>query len=154
MTQVSLEPMNDAQCEAFLEACLAPYIADRAEADFVSLAEAEQFARGQHARILPQGRLTVGHRFLRIMAGAEPVGGIWIYTDPQRREAFLYNIMIEPDRRRQGFATAALTAAEELLRSEGCRVLGLNVFATNAAALALYHRLGFRTASSYLNKQL
>jgi len=51
---------------------------------------------------------------------------------------------------REQFAGNA--TAESIARDAGCATLGLNVFADNPGAMALYHILGFQTVSRHLNK--
>ena len=62
--------------------------------------------------------------------------------------------MIAPQHRRQGHAAGALRQAQQLLKERGCLVLGLNVYAHNPDARALYVKLGFAATSSYMNKVL
>ena len=155
MPDVAFEHMTDAEFRDFMELILPPYAAERAVADHMPLDAAERFAREQHDRLLPNGHETAGHRFLRIVAEGTPaVGGLWLWIDDASEQAFLYNITIFAPYRHQGFASAALSLVERLCRDSGCRALGLNVFASNEAALALYRKVGFRSVASYWNKAL
>jgi ribosomal protein S18 acetylase RimI-like enzyme len=110
--------------------------------------------RAQHAALLPDGPRTPGHRFFRIVStgSGETVGHVWLHVDAGAAKAFVYDITIEPAHRRRRFATGALTWVESIARDAGCATLGLNVFADNPGAMALYHILGFQTVSSHLNK--
>ena len=154
--RVILEPMTEAQFIGFMEATFPSYVAERAAADHVSLEMAEQYARAQLARLLPDSRRTVGHRFLRVLSRdtGDGVGDVWFWIDDENRQGFLYSVVIRLEQRRRGFASAALTVVEEMVRAAGCISLGLNVFATNDAAIALYRKLGFCAVSSYWNKPL
>jgi ribosomal protein S18 acetylase RimI-like enzyme len=154
--RVTLEPMTQAHFADFMEAVLPPYVVERAAADHVGLRTAEQYARRQHARLLPDGHLTAGHRFVRVLAtdSGQVVGGVWFWIDDENKQAFLYYISILPEHRRRGFASSALIAVEETVRAAGCVSFGLNVFSSNDGAIALYRKLGFRTVSSYWNKPL
>ncbi len=156
MSQVRLEPMTAEQFAEFLEVILPPYIAARSVADHVSLAEAERFARDQHAKLLPAGQFTPGHHFHSIMmAGSDqPVGGVWFHINAEKGQAFLYNITVFPKWCRRGYATAALSLVEAAVRSIGCTVLALNVFAENTAAAELYLKAGYNRVSSHMNKRL
>jgi ribosomal protein S18 acetylase RimI-like enzyme len=156
MSRVTLEPMNQAQFVGFMEAVFPSYVAERAAADHVSLEMAEQYARVQLARLLPDGHLTVGHRFLRVLStdSGQGVGDVWFWIDSENKQAFLYYIAVLPEHRRRGFASAALVAIEEMVRAAGCISLGLNVFSSNHGAIALYRRLGFCTVASYWTKPL
>jgi ribosomal protein S18 acetylase RimI-like enzyme len=148
--------MNQAQFTGFMAAVLPSYVAERAAADHVSLEMAERSARTQLARLLPDGHLTVGHRFLRVLStdSGHGVGDVWFWIDSENKQAFLYYIAIVPEHRRRGFASAALTAIEEMVRAAGCISFGLNVFSSNHSAIALYRTLGFCIVASYWNKPL
>jgi ribosomal protein S18 acetylase RimI-like enzyme len=148
--------MTQAQYTDFMGAIFPVYVAERAAADHVSLLVAEQYVRRQHTRLLPEGHLTVGHRFVRVLSteSGQAVGGVWFSIDDENKQAFLYYITIASEHRRRGFAGSALIAVEEAVRAVGCISFGLNVFSSNDGAIALYRKLGFRTVSSYLNKQL
>jgi ribosomal protein S18 acetylase RimI-like enzyme len=156
MRTTTLDPMSESEFGQFMALILSTYIAERATADRISHAEAECFARDQHSRLLPNGQRTEGHHFLRIaaMSSREWRGGLWVHTDAASRCAFLYNITVFPEFRRQGFAREALQLLQDWVRPLGCATLALNVFATNAAAMSLYRSSGFRVVSSYMNKAL
>ena len=156
MSQVRLEPMTVAEFAEFMEVILPPYIAARSVADHISLAEAERFARDQHLRLLPAGQCTPGHNFHSIVAidTDEAVGGVWFHIDAEKGQAFLYNITVFPEWYRRGYATAALSLVEAAVRSIGCSVLALNVFAENTAAAELYLKAGYNRVSSHMNKRL
>lgn len=155
MPTVKLEAMDAGDFAAFVERLIPPYAAERAAADHISLEAATAFARKQTAEILGAGHLTPGHLLFNIENGEqERVGDLWVKFDADAQEAFVYEINIYPAFRRQGLASAALNTVQALLKEQGCRVLGLNVFAPNHGAQALYARLGFAAQSSYMNKLL
>jgi ribosomal-protein-alanine N-acetyltransferase len=54
------------------------------------------------------------------------------------------NVAVDPDRRRQGIATSMLERLFELTADEGQRGYTLEVRVSNAEAIRLYERLGFR----------
>ena len=68
MARVTLESMTQAHYTDFMEALFPPYAAERAAADHVSVRVAAQYARLQRARLLPDGHLTAGHRFVRVLS--------------------------------------------------------------------------------------
>ena len=53
-----------------------------------------------------------------------------------------------PAQRRRGVATALTHAAEAHARERGCRILTLTVSVDNAAAQALYRKLGYRDSGA------
>ena len=56
----------------------------------------------------------------------------------------MMNIAVHPDFRRRGIAEALVAALEEQLRQRGSKMLLLEVRHSNAPAIALYEKLGFR----------
>jgi ribosomal protein S18 acetylase RimI-like enzyme len=151
---IQLQAMSEAAYGAFMQAHFKPYAADRMQADFLTQEQADAFVRRQTADTLPQGRATPGHHFYDIIAEEGRAGSLWLRHAPGEREAFVFDIVIEPRLRRRGYAGAALREAQRQLREAGCEVLGLNVFAHNPGAQALYAKLGFKVASSYMNVRL
>ncbi len=152
---VELRPIAASEFAAFMEATRPSYARARAVGDHVSLEEAEAAARGQHAQILPRGFDTPGHEFLRIHSGdGTAVGRLWFLADTAACEAYLYDISIDEAQRRKGYASAAIGLVEARARAAGCTRIGLNVFEPNAGAQALYRKLGYETATRFMNKPL
>lgn len=59
---------------------------------------------------------------------------------------YISNLAVAPEVRRQGTASALLTAACAAAARSGCRTAVLEVRVSNAAAQALYEKHGFRRA--------
>ncbi len=59
------------------------------------------------------------------------------------------NIFTHPNHRGRGYAQAATSAVVTALREAGIATIGLNVEHDNAAAIAAYERIGFRTRFHY-----
>jgi aminoglycoside 6'-N-acetyltransferase I len=68
--------------------------------------------------------------------------------------AWVHDIFVRPEHRRQGVATALMAAAESFAGSHGARELRLGVIDRNADARAMYRRLGFRDYLRILTKPL
>ena len=62
---------------------------------------------------------------------------------PDESEAELETLVVDARHRRQGLGSALLAACRTWAASQGALALRLEVRASNAAALALYHRHGF-----------
>lgn len=68
--------------------------------------------------------------------------------------AWIHDIFVRPERRRQGVATALMAAAESFARSRGAKELRLGVIDRNIHARELYRGLGFRDYTRVLTKPL
>jgi ribosomal protein S18 acetylase RimI-like enzyme len=74
------------------------------------------------------------------------VGWLWVKCPFQGLPpsvAFLEQILVKPEVRRHGYATAMLAALEEVLAASGWSELRLNVYDTNEAGRCLYERAGY-----------
>jgi shikimate dehydrogenase len=71
-----------------------------------------------------------------------------------RRYAFIESLVVRAAWRRQGIGTRLIAAAEAWAREHGVREVELTVWEFNQAALALYERLGYTTATRRLRKTL
>ena len=153
---VRLERIAESELDDFLDTIRPHYTAERALADHIPHAEAEQFVRRQFDDALPKGIETIGHHFFRIVDAvtAVDVGIAWLRLNKATREAYLNNVTVSPEHRRKGYASAALQAIVELARAEGCTVLALNVFAPNEAAQRLYRKFGLEVVSMHMNMSL
>ncbi len=80
-----------------------------------------------------------------------PVAGLWMGTaiDQVRgdRYSHVFLLYVEPEHRRRGLARKLMAAAEAWAAKRGDRQIGLQVFAVNRGAIALYEALGFGTVS-------
>ena len=109
---------------------------------------------------LPQGRDTAGHHLVVAENEAgDVVGDAWVGPDPQDTtgtadSAWLYDINVFEPFRRNGYGSAILAAAEELVAGEGRTRIGLNVVGDNDAAIGLYRRNGYHVSSLQLDKPL
>lgn len=81
------------------------------------------------------------------------LGGIWIEMGPvndgplaHERAAIIEHVLVRPEHRRQGIATALVTKAVELARESGCSHMRCNSSWDNSAEIALYKRCGFALA--------
>jgi GNAT superfamily N-acetyltransferase len=63
--------------------------------------------------------------------------------------AFVYDVAVEESERRKGYGAAIMNAGARWSRDHGHPALGLNVFAHNPSARALYDRLGYQVTQDY-----
>lgn len=70
------------------------------------------------------------------------------------RSAFVFDIEVKAEFRRQGYATAALLELERFVRDLGLTGIALHVFRHNVAARRLYRKLGYDVTGLNMLKQL
>lgn len=82
------------------------------------------------------------HIFLAAVCSGEVLGyiGLMFVLD----EGYISNVAVAPEKRRSGVANTLLTALEERGREKGLSFLTLEVRVSNAPAIALYEKHGFR----------
>jgi ribosomal protein S18 acetylase RimI-like enzyme len=88
------------------------------------------------------------------------LGYVYAAVEPQswqdlRDEAgYIHDVVVDPDRRRQGVATALMEAALEWLRGRGVPRVVLGTASRNTSAQRLFARLGFRPTMIELTREL
>jgi GNAT superfamily N-acetyltransferase len=68
--------------------------------------------------------------------------------------AWIHDIFVKPEHRRQGVASVLMAEAERFARSHGARLLRLGVLDRNENARAFYVRHEFRALAHVLTKAL
>lgn len=117
-----------------------PQDIDRIDAIEAASFSADRFARRNLRRML------IGGRTLFLLADAPAGEGGYLALSLRRgsQVARIYSLAVDPGSRRQGLGEALLAAAEQLAAARACRVMRLEVRASNRAAIKLYERRGFR----------
>ncbi|MDM7936414.1 MAG: GNAT family N-acetyltransferase [Cyanobium sp. CZS 48M] len=120
--------------------------------------ESLKLAQSEIERLLPDGLSTPNNILLEILENEnEPaIGYIWLSLGSRGSEkiAFVHQLIILPQHRRQGHAQATLKAVEAVLLARGVGVIVLHVFNSNTTAQQLYATAGYEVASLNLQKKL
>ncbi len=157
MDDVELIPLTKEQYEAWLPRAISEYADEHVQTGRWSADEAKKNSREEFARLLPQGVATPNQRLWSIARASDrkPVGILWVgVVDKPTPGAFVYNIEIHPDFRRQGFAERAMTKLEGEAKRLGLDRIGLHVFGHNTAARPLYEKLGYVPTNINMVKRL
>lgn len=80
--------------------------------------------------------------------GGAPIGVV-LCSRCRPGEAFIIEVAVEPDWQGRGVGTALVGRSVELLAGQGVTSVSLGVTRSNAAALRLYERAGFRPAGEF-----
>jgi ribosomal protein S18 acetylase RimI-like enzyme len=155
---VVLVPMSAAAFAGYVEAAVAGYVEDNVASGRWPEEGALARSRTDFDASLPQGLQTPGNYLLeiRIAATGLTVGSIWFAVQEKHglRTAFVHDVEVRPEYRRQGHVTAAFQALEPLVRDLGLPSIGLHVFGHNAGAQALYGKLGYEVTGVNMQKRL
>jgi ribosomal protein S18 acetylase RimI-like enzyme len=85
-------------------------------------------------------------------------GHCWLGTQTdfftRRVDPWIFDLSVYPEFRGKGIAKALHFAAEQHLRSQGHKLVGLQVMAHNAEAAEMYRKLGYTTRANSLKKNL
>jgi GNAT superfamily N-acetyltransferase len=143
---VELREMSGERFDEFYANLVRDY-ADELHAAGMSREAADEQSRTQSAQLMPDGVDSVGQEFFTAWVGDDPVGHLWISTE--RPMAFVYDVVVREDQRRKGYGEAIMNAGARWSREHGHPSLGLNVFAHNPGARALYDKLGYVVTVDY-----
>jgi ribosomal protein S18 acetylase RimI-like enzyme len=151
MTDVRLVPMTEDEYRPWRAEAEVHY-AESIAASGRSVTDAAKVSADTYANLLPDESATPGHHFWYAYDGERRVGFLWIKRTGDT--AFVYNIAVEADLRRQGHGRAIMLAAERWCHDNALTRIGLHVFAHNTGARLLYERLGFVETGRNLAKDL
>ena len=152
---MKLIEMPAAAFEPFMADLKARYTADQRQANLLSTEAANRFVDNQWAQILPLGRATPDHHFFQFVDDSHTVRGeSWLFVHGETRMAFIYELFLHEEARGQGLGRQLLDALTEFAANHGAQSLGLNVFAHNERARALYSSYGFNEVSSNMVMRL
>ena len=88
----------------------------------------------------------------------EPVGFAHVHLDQSaftgEAVGYVSVVVVVADAAGSGIGRRLMVAAEAWARQQGCALITLEVFATNAVARAVYERLGYREQTLKLAKRL
>jgi len=153
-----LHSMRPAAYAAYLEAAITAYAEDKTASATWPRAPSMDLSQKVFQDLLPQGLATPENHLFEILVheGGPTVGYLWFAVLEQHgaRSAFIYDVKIEEQHRRQGHAERAFLALEPYVAALGLADIGLHVFGHNAAAQALYRKLGYAVTDINMNKRI
>lgn len=155
---VQLVPMDQAGLQAFLDVAIPSYAEAHVRAGDWHPDEALGRSTAAFQELLPAGVATPENYIYWIHdpASAQNVGMLWFHVDQRGGQptAFIYNIEIDPQFQRRGYASQALAALDQRALELGLAKIELHVFGYNTGALALYQKCGFETTHVSMVKTL
>lgn len=150
--------MNESEFSNYRRFALPNYAEEMMKAEGVSQEFAYQMAEDSFAKILPQGLKTPQQYFFSIVetGTAKNVGMIWFGKRKvgSQFQAFIYDFVLDPDARGQGYGKLAMSLIENEVKKVGLTSIGLHVFGHNTRAIQLYQSVGYRTTNLHMMKDL
>jgi GNAT superfamily N-acetyltransferase len=144
--ELTLRPMTADEYARFMDGEVEGFADELASAG-MDREQALERSRTMMAELLPSGIDSPGMEFAVADVGGQAVGELWLSTGDTM--AFVYNVVVHPEHRRRGYGAGIMTAGALRCRDLGHPVLGLNVFAHNPNARALYDKLGYQVTHDY-----
>ena len=147
---IGFNKMTPTEFLRFRERSVSDYAEDLMHGRGLNRDEALQEAEAEFGALLPEGPDTA-NQFLMTIADAESgaaVGLIWYGYEKAggERRVFLTDFLIREERRRKGYATAALAEMERRAKADGCVSAALYVWEHNGPGAALYAKCGYSPA--------
>ena len=107
---------------------------------------------------LPHGLATPDNYLFEIQDGEDgtTVGYLWfaVVVKHGLRSAYVYDLEVKREPRRQGHAKRAFAALEARVAALGLSSIGLHVFGHNPGAQSLYSQLGYTVTGINMIKQI
>jgi ribosomal protein S18 acetylase RimI-like enzyme len=154
----TLKPMQATTYPVYLEAAIKGYAEENVASGRWSQSGALERSREDFESLLPQG-LDTPDNFLHEILDEDngPISGyVWFALERKHGActAYIYDLEVKPEVRRRGIAYRALQVVERLAAAAGATSIGLNVFANNIGAQALYQKLGYAPTNINMRKSL
>jgi ribosomal protein S18 acetylase RimI-like enzyme len=153
---VTLRRMDVRRLPAWLERSRDEYASDLVTAGQTPQ-DARRHADESMAGSFPGGAPLPGHVVFDVVDDAgEVVGYLWIGPDTSDDPGawWIWDILIDTDKRGLGLGRRTMVLGEEYARAQGAHTLGLSVFGFNTGAHGLYASLGYETTTIKMHKRL
>lgn len=155
-TEVLLRMMTEAEFVTWKAYSIGEYAKDKMQSLGISAHEATKLSEESFASLLADGMQTSDNHFYMVARGDTVIGWLWfvIKTEWGVTSAFVYDVEIRPEFRRQGIGAAAMLLLEAKARERGASKIALHVFGDNTGARALYSNVGYRVTDYSMVKEL
>lgn len=142
---IKLTSMNKQDFKEFIERATVNFAKDKVKNGSWKEETAQEQSETAFNSLLPEGEKTENNVLKNIVFEERNIGYIW-YSLNKKQElpyAYLFEILIYPEFRGQGFGTEAMNLCMKEINALGIDNVWLHVFGHNQDALKLYQRLGF-----------
>lgn len=157
MPELTVSPLTRDEYPRFLELVTETYANNAAASGEMTFEQARARAAQDLEALLPKGPETPSMLLRSLHTADQCVGHIWLglrgAADAQY--GWIWDIYVDPRHRGNQYGASAIRLIEaEAARFFGVTEVRLNVFATNAAAVHLYERLGYSVTSQVMRRSI
>lgn len=149
-----LRQMTADDYAAWRAATIPEYAEEKTVSGAWSRDEALQRATESLDSLLPAGLETPGHFLFTLRRTTDDALLGYLWFGRHERDAYLYDISILPEHRRQGHGRTLMRLLEQAVRERGFNSIALHVFGHNAAARDLYQSEGYVVTDLTMRKVL
>jgi len=152
-----IRAITNEEYELWLAKVIPSYAADKVTTGKWTEETALELSRKEYATLLPQGKDTPdNHMFAVLEDAGTQVGTLWFAVKDRGKDrvAYVFDIEIMPEHRRQGYGRRAFEALEVEVKKLGLSGIALHVFGHNLAGQALYAKLGYVPTNISMYKPL
>ena len=156
-TGVKLILIDEGDFTTYLESQITQYAEDKIRAGTWNENEAIDLSRESFAKLLPDGRKTVGHSVMTITdeTTTDKVGILWVeWKNMEHKSSYIWDLVIYEKYRRRNYGTRALKSLEKMVKDRGLSSITLHVFGHNKPAVSLYRSLGYFCTDMIMKREL
>ncbi len=152
---LNLKKMTEKEYDLYYKTLADRYIKELLSSEASDEKSVKEMAEATIQRSLPNGYETKGQYLLNVFKDNENIGYVW-YGDRRGkdREAFIYDLMIYEDYRRNGFGKETIKLVEKQAKENNYETISLHVFGENEIAVKLYESLNYKPFSIHMSKEL
>jgi GNAT superfamily N-acetyltransferase len=154
---VSLLRMSSDEYQDFLDWSIPYYARANVAAGGWRESDANERARAEYAKVLPNGLDTPGQFLMAVRdESGNRVGEVWFALQKQEgwAQVFIFWIGVREPYRRKGYASQVFDFIEGEAKRLGAGRVALQVFGDNTAARTLYEQLGYVAANIIMTKRI
>ena len=95
-----------------------------------------------------------GQYFFDVLSDDVIVGTLWLADkkNEEEKDWYVYDIIVNEEFRGKGFGRLTMRAAEDFVKDQGGKRLGLNVFGPNTVARSLYESMDYQVMAVSMYK--
>lgn len=153
---VGLRPITPPEYERWRPGADTSYVEQIVASGRMDAERAAEKARQDHERLLPDGLHSEDMLFFTAVENGRPVGILWLATRAPAGApgAWVCDVEVDVEHRGRGLGRQIMLAGEAECRRRGIGEIGLNVWGSNASAIALYDSLGYKVMAQQMRKTL